>query len=228
MSKSGKGKRSSRLSFLNLPPEIRLEVYPHLLVATETSYEIYGHEPTWPNYDERRGANCIGTSEPCPIRIRSTRSGVDPTTISILRIDNPPYSDEEPLFPEILSTCRTISKEATPILYQENTFFFTNPDSDWDVEDPFERLPFSARHACKNLMSYSIFDWDLNVPLLIRTSSLAAFLRKVGPVNAALIPALHIGSENTAQASDDINIASALCAHHMPKLRKLKLKVQEK
>ncbi|KAI4175951.1 MAG: hypothetical protein LQ346_007965 [Caloplaca aetnensis] len=163
-----------------------------------------------------------------PVEIVPTKSGVDPLTIRMSTFTTQSF-DDQPLYPEILRTCRQAHLEATPLLYAENAFSFTNfSSSSSEPEDPLTRLPLEARRACKNLMFHPIFDWDVSVPPLIRTSSLAAFLRKIGPSNSAQIRSLRLSGENTHQAADDIILASALCATHTPRLRKLAVHVEEK
>ncbi|KAL8671215.1 MAG: hypothetical protein Q9168_004290 [Polycauliona sp. 1 TL-2023] len=135
------------------------------------------------------------------------------------------------MFPEILRTCRIICEEATPVLYQENTFAFWSDRIDLD----FDHLSRNAKKACRDLMSYIIDDDDkgnskiatsyLDIPSPIKESTLAAFLRRVGPYKASLIRGLEIMSFNPVDATDDVILATQLCATHMPDLRELTLRV---
>ena len=57
----------------------------------------------------------------------------------------------------------------------------------------------------------------------IRHSTLAAFLRKIGPHNARHIEQLCIRSNNCDQAARDLGTAAVLAFHHLPKLQGLTL-----
>lgn len=90
---------------------------------------------------------------------------MDPLSIRISTITTHSF-EYQPLYPEILRTCRRVWDEATPLLYNQNTFSFTNLEYDEydEIKDPLSRLPFEARRACKELMSYDIFDWGSRCP----------------------------------------------------------------
>ncbi|KAL8779355.1 MAG: hypothetical protein Q9203_001416 [Teloschistes exilis] len=85
-----------------------------------------------------------------------------------------------------------------------------------------------AVKGCKELMANDIDKWndDNNVPEPIRSSTLAAFLRKIGPYNASLIQNLYLHSEDTHEAAIDIALATKLCAHHVPSLKTLQVRVK--
>lgn len=77
-------------------------------------------------------------------------------------------------------------------------------------------------------MAIDINKWndDNNVPEPIRSSTLAAFLRKTGSYDASLIQNLYLHSEDTYEAAIDIALATKLCAHHMPSLKSLQVRVK--
>ncbi|KAL8725494.1 MAG: hypothetical protein Q9166_007314 [cf. Caloplaca sp. 2 TL-2023] len=133
------------------------------------------------------------------------------------------YHEHESLYPEIISTCRTISDETAPILYTDNTFCFW---TDY-INLEFDHLPRNIKRACKDLMSYDIDDWD-DVPVPLEQSTFAAFLRKIGPINASSIRALELSCFNPWQAADDVVLATQLCTNHMQGLRTFELYVAEK
>lgn len=142
---------------------------------------------------------------------------------------------DEPLFPEILASCRTVYEEAAPILYQDNTFsLWTNR-----LSLEFVHLSRDARRVCQNLMSYQIDDDDdddeskgatpyTKIPSPIKKSTIAAFLRNIGPYKASLLRGLRLICWNFVQASDNVYLATQLRVFHTPGLETLKLRVYKK
>ena len=108
--------RPRNLGFLDLPPELRLKIYSHLLInrtepkSRRKTFHDWGHVTVW-----------LPSRLTTFVTINASRSGVDPSTVS--RETNPNVW-EEALHPEILSTCRTIQQEAAVILYGKNVFNF--------------------------------------------------------------------------------------------------------
>lgn len=131
---------------------------------------------------------------------------------------------DEPLYPEILSACRTVWKEATPILYSKQTFSFRSDEA----YDFVGHLELESVRACRALMSYNVDDWDVAVPYPISNSTFAAFLRKIGPYNASLIHSVKLYSTDRNQAAEDVLLATELCAAHLPSLETFTLHVEPK
>ncbi|KAI4272054.1 MAG: hypothetical protein LQ337_005585 [Flavoplaca oasis] len=210
-----------RLGFLDLPAEIRLQIYPYLLHASRSWRRKYAPQP-------------YTSSFRTPCTIECSRKGADPHTLRYNRTFSD-YSSDDPLYPLVLATCRTVHEEATPILYQENTFCFWTDHIDLE----FDHLSRDAKRVCQDLMSYTI-DGDTNedvsksiklysdVPSPVNESTFAAFLRRIGPYNASLIRGLKLTCWNPYQAADDVVLATQLCYFHMPSLQSLKLCVFEK
>ncbi|KAI4124611.1 MAG: hypothetical protein LQ341_007052 [Variospora aurantia] len=74
---------------------------------------------------------------------------------------------------------------------------------------------------------YPTDDWHITAPNVLQLSPLAAFLRKIGPANAALVHNLELHSRQTRVAANDVTLAAELCAAHLPQLRTLQLQVDE-
>ncbi|KAI1283626.1 hypothetical protein F5Y07DRAFT_408862 [Xylaria sp. FL0933] len=93
------------LTFLNLPLEIRLEIYSHLL----TTQQI-------PSYSSPLA--------PSPSSSSSSSSSSSPPSCS--SSSPAPFFTQQTapsrLYPNILRTCRQLHAECTPILYRSNTF----------------------------------------------------------------------------------------------------------
>ena len=130
---------------------------------------------------------------------------------------------DDPLHLAILTTCRTIYKEAWTIFFGRNVFNFCSD---------FHALPFPASsfveldQASRNLMSNPIDEWkELKLPEQIRNSVFAAFLRKIGPCNAAKIRKLKISAWDYDQAATDITLARILCRYHLPRLECLEVNI---
>ncbi|KAL8662820.1 MAG: hypothetical protein Q9202_004422 [Teloschistes flavicans] len=187
------------LGFMDLPPEIRSKIYPHLLTASETSLFLSPHD----EYEHhRRSCPTIVSldSSPSPRRYRSTRADARADEEGFLFWD-------EPLHPSILRTCRTIYREAAPILYSTNTFSFSPP-------------PFSPSR-----------DDDLiffDEPPPVATAPLATFLQVIGPLSTLQICSLRLSAPNTLLAADFLLNLLPLTLTHLPSLRHFSLHVAEK
>ena len=165
------------------------------------------------------------SSEKFGIVISSTRNGVDPATIHRhIHSDSPWRRWDGPLTPGILSTCRTIQQEATPILYSENSFIFR---TDW-IEMDITNQPRDLFKICKDLMSYDPEDWKCVAPWPLDESTLGAFVRKIGRANSNCIRSLALYSDDTNQAVTDLRIATQICAYHFRSLERMQLHIWEK
>ncbi|KAL9584604.1 MAG: hypothetical protein Q9212_002009 [Teloschistes hypoglaucus] len=105
------------LGFMDLPTEIRLQIYPHLLTATRTSLYLF---PSSDRQHHRRSGLTTTTIEFSSASLFHYREReVDS------QADDEGFVDwDESLDPTILRTCRSIYQEAAPILYATNTFSF--------------------------------------------------------------------------------------------------------
>ncbi|KAL8783861.1 MAG: hypothetical protein Q9213_004351 [Squamulea squamosa] len=196
--------------FLDLPAKARREVYCYLLVRHRRHW-VHDH-PEWLDYTTHD-----------PLKIKSSRTRADPTTLHCWTIKTDIYTDE-PLYPEILSTCSTICREATRFLYSKNSFSFEPTKTDLVVDS----LTPEAANGCKELMSFNTDDWAVNVPSPLRESTLAAFIRKIGRRNASLIRSIEISSYDTAHATEDVTLATVLSVKYLLRLEAIKLYVHEK
>ncbi|KAI1152512.1 hypothetical protein F4825DRAFT_475850 [Nemania diffusa] len=91
-------------TLLNIPVEIRLEIYAHLLTAPSNP------PPSHPKYPSATSTTVSSSS--------SSSSTPSPPPPSLSTQTTP----SSPLHPSILRTCRQLHAESTPVLYKTNTF----------------------------------------------------------------------------------------------------------
>ncbi|KAI4096781.1 MAG: hypothetical protein L6R37_006922 [Teloschistes peruensis] len=187
------------LCFMDLPPEIRLQIYPHLLTATRTSLYLF------PSTHQE----CHRRSEPTTTTIELSFSSIshyrEKEGESIA--DDEGFVDwDESLDPTILRTCRIIYQEAIPILYSTNTFSFRAMPSSRDNDLMF---------------------WDEPVIESV-VSPLPLFLRAIGHSNAIHIRSIILGGTDTTTAATHLLTALPLTLSHLPNLIFLQLLVDEK
>ncbi|KAL8836804.1 MAG: hypothetical protein Q9170_002765 [Blastenia crenularia] len=216
-----------KLGFLDLPTEIRLEIYSMLLTLfhRKKAFTINIDKP-----EEERKWWLPFEKSTFPLRIEvAPRRHLSPSTVvhQPLRSE---YLEDQPLSPEILTTCSTILHEASGILYGSNKFSFSSDGIDVN-EKTMKKERFMKSIA--NLMSYSDDDWaELDCPkrppLILRDSKLAAFIRKIGPANAALVRNLELCSWDTEEAAADVFLAAGLARCHFTGLSSFKVGVFEK
>lgn len=150
-------------SFLALPPEIRLLVYYELLISR-------GHS----QWDENRK---IWTKN--NLRVGESTGS---SRVSILRW----WPDARPPNPTIILTCRTIAREAIPILYGNNTFSFGSVSYDLGT--------MSKAHMEELWSSWFYGGPQASSNQLFHTMDIWAFLNIIGPTNAAMITSVSFGS----------------------------------
>ncbi|KAL8686010.1 MAG: hypothetical protein Q9218_007407 [Villophora microphyllina] len=235
----------TKLGFLDLPAEVRLQVYPHLFICTKILHGwVETDEFHEDGYRIRYPAEILRLSP--LVLIASSKKGANPSTVHRgLNWDRWEYGSDVwyqrgSLHPQILYTCRTVWQEATPILYRENAFYFWSGSS---YLDDIGRMVAGTRdggvepstdeevlYGSRQLMNYDVDCWEDqgHVPQLIRSSTFAAFLRKVGSYNASLIRSLILHSNSVHEAAEDIVLATELCTQHVPDLRSFKMRVQKK
>lgn len=132
------------------------------------------------------------------------------------------------LHPEILSTCKTIYREASPILekayYSEQVFHFylnTNPEAMPSVR--------SLERHCEKLFDYRDTDWQQrSVPPIFQFSTFAAFIRKIGKAKAAKISNVEFIAGDCDAAAGQLPLLKQLIQMYLPGLRQLELHVSEK
>lgn len=136
--------------------KIRLQIYEILLVRDETS-----------------------------LYIRSVE-GLDGVKPSNIAVTYDKYRGEEYASinsypsPMILSVCRTITAEATRILYRKNTFRFRSLGFHWvDFKLPKEEIT----NLWSNLFAYTQHHWLSDGSPLSKYSEFAAFISAIGPLN---------------------------------------------
>ncbi|KAI1363603.1 hypothetical protein F5Y08DRAFT_238288 [Xylaria arbuscula] len=95
-------------TFLNLPLEIRLEIYTHLLTTSQ--------DPSHP----------LSPAEPSPSSSSSSASSSPSSSVSSSSSSPAPFFNPQtaptPLHPNILRTCRQLHAECIPVLYKRNIF----------------------------------------------------------------------------------------------------------
>ncbi|KAL9581731.1 MAG: hypothetical protein Q9212_003720 [Teloschistes hypoglaucus] len=200
--------RAEKLGFMDLPAEVRLLIYPHLLTAfrTETHYT--------PNTDQQHNR----LSGPTTIIIEPSLSSPGSVTHYRETEANSKADDEgfanwdERLEPSILRTCRTIYREAAHLLYTTNTF------------------AFRATPAIPSSRGDDLMFW--NEPAAVTDgeiiSPLPAFLRAIGPHNATNIRYLTLGATDTLTAAIHLLTALPLTIAGLPNLKYLQLQVDAK
>ncbi|KAL8646404.1 MAG: hypothetical protein Q9210_006160, partial [Variospora velana] len=196
------GDPKSPLGFLDLPPEIRLEIYPHLLSASHL----------W-----RSSHPIFNPGQPPRYTLRIDYPGLLPSSAKLHYQPQRSYGcTDEPFNPQILATCSQIRSEASTFLYSTHTFSILNDPTSSDI-DVHAQLSYRATaRACQQLITrYPTDDWEITAPNILQRSPLAAFLRKIGPANAALVQNLELRSGPTRVAADDMTLVAELCAAHL-------------
>ncbi|KAL8660252.1 MAG: hypothetical protein Q9202_006744 [Teloschistes flavicans] len=199
--------RQGKLGFMDLPIEIRLQIYPHLLTATRHSM-FPEYNAVTDSYEEFHPS-----SQPAVVSIDYTDGDTNLDSVhrcTEKREDN--LSSEvciydEPLHTSILYTCKTIASEALPILYSHNTFSFWAPSP--ALDDKTDDLMF--------------FDEPRTPP-----STLSMFLRQIGSYNASHIRHLDLAALSNDDATSQLTEALPLALAFLPKLRNFTLHIREK
>ncbi|KAL8918440.1 MAG: hypothetical protein Q9208_007346 [Pyrenodesmia sp. 3 TL-2023] len=198
------GTNADTPGFLTLPAEIRLEIYLHLLVSPSpvlllSDLDYYQHQLNFPLLD----------SEPTVGRSFARFCQLHWCLFC--------HTPRELLGIGLLRSCRTVWAEATPILYGKNTLTFyadETPNNNY--------LGSQAREHCASLMSYNVEDWAQSP---IRSSTLAAFLRKIGPCNGRLIREIELRSLSAEGGRANLVFAAELCAKYTPGWPSLRLRL---
>ncbi|KAL8725495.1 MAG: hypothetical protein Q9166_007315 [cf. Caloplaca sp. 2 TL-2023] len=178
--------------FLNLPAEVRLEIYSNLLHGC--------------------------TNAPCGCPQQHQHS---PPTLHILNgaeSESIHCHKKQPLYPQILRTCRKVWNEATPLLYQENAFVFQ--------ADRFS-IALDVKPNCGDLMLNRDHDLGLCIPYPVVRSTLAAFILRIGPLNCSLIRNIRLKCEAILNEAFNVDLATELCTFLMPSLQKFEISIDK-
>ncbi|KAI4114728.1 MAG: hypothetical protein LQ345_004543 [Seirophora villosa] len=200
------------LGFLDLPPEIRIQIYPYILSTSHL-------QPSIP--PQQLPPSSQHHHPPPRHTLRITYTG-NPAQFH----HQPPRyygCTDEAIYPAILATCRQIRLEASPFLYgAPHTFSFTQDycgGTVSKVEDVRSQVMYSSA-AVKLRWQWpkdNAQKWANAAP---QPSPLLAFIQKIGIRNAAQVANLELYS---SAAGDDVALAAELCGAHMPGLRTLRV-----
>jgi len=204
-----------KFTFLQLPAELRLLIYPLVLCPCRRIKYPDGEVVI-------EGSTRITTTT---VYGGGHGKHVDPWELKTDRTPSKNRYDCD-LWPEILATCRTIYREARSFFSpaRETWFEFFL----WPASDHIPRGSDIQRH-CPDLFKYERCDWQAErVPLLLMESVFAAFLRMIGQSNAANITNLKFDYEDADAVGEQMPLITELVRLHMPGLRKVEIHVEEK
>ena len=184
-------------------PEIRLEIYSYLVVAYPSQFA--------PREDVTILVDCAWyEDQPKAVAIKRTgrHKGVFTSTC---------------LAPQILRTCKAINREATPILYGENTFRF-QPIKDEVFR--YERFAKGILEAlCRALSPNPVALWTQGAARIPAHATFAVLLRQIGQQNAASLKKLMFITreayykKSTQEAGQTIQMVTQLLKARTPRLR---------
>ena len=139
------------------------------------------------------------------------------------------------LTPQVLSTCRDIHLEATPILYSRNLFHFYFDDM-CRIYDKWARDTtgkYRLETWCRELYHHTDEIWVEDPPGAMTQFTLAVFMRQIGRQNAASLSRLKVIIQRTQAPSpflwrdtediSTIDMIRQLLKHHAPGVRHLKI-----
>ena len=173
------------LTFILTSLEIRLEVYPYLLIAA----------PSWSKDAERTRHLSKGVV----LDIYQPQRG----KIGCRRFNGGVKAHASTgLTPQILCTCKTINQEATAILYGQNTFQFrlSCVSPPWDYDPTKKEV---RRYLDEQVHPKVLYCKDGKADSAPFGCSLAMFLRRIGQLNAASLKKLRfVREEKTWQYAD--------------------------
>lgn len=155
------------------PPEIRLEIYDYLLIASLSL--------------QRGGDWEENPSQDVPIEIDTTwHDGEDRMTIAARKRSgsNGEVHESLGLTPQLLSTCKAIHHEAAPILYSANLSEFRLED-ERDLTNAVLSGGYRISSLCWELYQYPARCWRHGTCGVLYHSRFAMFLRQVGQGYAA-------------------------------------------
>ncbi|MCJ1251694.1 hypothetical protein MMC30_008929 [Trapelia coarctata] len=215
------------LGFLDIPPEIRLQIYDELLIfcsrygycsgryyrssimsdyggdnegsSDNSGFSNFGR---YISYQESDGCICIKSNA-------GKYERLSPETITA----------SADIYPAILSTCKTIAREAAPVLYGNARFIFRLHSID------LGRLARSSRRvqAVEKLYDFSAEhrQWPYRTPRPLARSQFAVFLRKIGPTNASFLTSVRFNSGDVSGFETQMPVVRELVVQHCRGLRNL-------
>ncbi|CAD6578744.1 MAG: hypothetical protein ASARMPRED_008826 [Alectoria sarmentosa] len=201
----GHGLEETALGFLDLPTEIRLEIYGYLLLASAT----FVSEASKTTSSDRDLALSIEvvidlySSKPGAVRLAHNLSEALPWRC----------------YPAIISTCGAIYEEATEVLYGKNVFQFRLPENgSWDC---------SILEQCENIFKYNGKEWWDFGPCLLTEFPLANFLNRIGPRNAASLKAIELVTSYCDFGNYRFRLAARLLAYGVPGLKFIRVFIDD-
>ena len=201
------------LGFLDLPLEIRLGIYEILLRDDTAGYcempSDDGHDNSDPKCDGyRMYYEPLGSFH---VMSNAGNCGhLSPETIKATT----------DVHPAILATCKTIAREAAPVLYGSPRFLFR-------LQSIFLcRLACPSRRtkAVGKLYDYYSADhdqWHYRTPHALANCQFAAFLRRIGRTNASLLSSIRFISRDALEIEMGMPVVTELVLQHCPGLRNL-------
>ena len=218
---------TTKKTLLDLPPELRLPIYSHLLIAQiRWKQDPISRQGLWAGayYSRHQHKSTLAWTstniEPADLKIRGPGKNTNPSSMYFCREDT--YrADHFGPYIAIIFTCRTIAQEAIPILYLNNRFNFElkaaqNPDALGPTTTNIARLR-------QKLFRYTSANWNPNPAF--RSSEFVAFLNVIGRRNATSIKSLCVEGKDAECITHDMPLIQELVAHHLPNLRHLKIHV---
>ena len=218
--------RQSALGFLDLPPgesalcfactrplivrpEIRLQIYGYLLLTVQ-SVSLASKTPY---------------SRLSPILIIEHRNkrpgGIKPSTVAV------PWSSWQAVpfrtYSAILSTCKAVHDEAISLLYEKNVFNFYLPN---EAKDEAAIAP-SLSEQCDNVFKYEDNSWQQEGPLLLKDSTFACFLHRIGPRNAASLKAIIFHAKDGDIGRYQFSVVGSLLERHVPNVKFVRFNVTQ-
>ena len=208
------------LTFIFTPTEIRLEIYPYLLIAVAS----------WPKDVELEKS----TSRGVVLAIHRIAGGDGESEIKCERtgggFSSCPSWYRIGLTPQVLRTCRAVHQEAAPILYCENVFGFSlcNHVEFWHAKPKRQDLWNEAENFCRDIYRNSGKRWDEKGLYSLRTSGFVPFLQQIGPKNAASMKRLKFYYKWSRIAKTQwhgwaIEMNALLLKYHVPGIQQMKI-----
>ena len=132
------------------------------------------------------------------------------------------------LTPQILRVCKTVHRDATPILYGENVFQFQliKRQISWN---PVTTGLDDSKNLCRELPQNSMGRWNDEAPDFSHDSTFAVFLREIGQQNAASVKNLKFVEKkvdnraHAQQAGQAIQATTQLLKSHAPGVCQVKI-----
>ena len=186
------------LSFLEFPPEIRVDIYKLLLVS-HSSISFFQR------YDHTTGASCgcCGDLPLSPLR-RARKAGVPPD-----------------IHTQILHTCRQVHAETASILYRDNKFLFPCPK---DLERFSRDIRSVNAASLRNISAdHSAFDCSIHYFWFFHTQTAVSSTPGLAEFSANFVVRWN---HRTPSLFMDALVCMNLILQTHPRLRKLVLRRQ--